>query len=155
MFKKINRKSRKIMTALASAPVFKKQGHVKARRTSIGEKITTTLANGSKETVNTANKNDWLVTNPSFEQYIISQKKFFARYESTEQDGIYQAKGFCRAIQNPFKEPIQIMASWGEPQNGGEDCMIADVCDEKGKHMGGEPYLIDAKAFAKTYKIYK
>jgi hypothetical protein len=48
--------------------------------------------------------------------------------------------------------PIEIMASWGSPQTGGADCMIADTCDEDGSNMGGEPYLIDADAFAETYK---
>ena len=92
------------------------------------------------------------MTNPSGEQYIISEQKFFSRYEATETEGVYSAKGFCRAIKNPFGEPIEIMASWGSPQTGDENCMIADTCDENGANMGGEPYLIDGAAFAKTYK---
>lgn len=151
-FEKIDRKSPKIMEALASATVFKKQGRVRAHRAEAGEKITTTLASGSKETVNTANEGDWIVTNPSGEQYIISREKFESRYEPTDEDGIYGAKGHCRAIVNPFGKPIEIMASWGEPQTGNERCMIADTCDENGENMGGEPYLIDADAFAETYK---
>jgi hypothetical protein len=49
---------------------------VQARRAKVGEQITTTLASGAKETVNTANEGDWIVTNPSGEQYIISQTVF-------------------------------------------------------------------------------
>lgn len=151
MFKKIDRKASEILEALAQAPLFKKQGQVQARPAVPGEKITTTLASGAQETVNTANEGDWVMTNPSGEQYIISEKKFFGRYEATVEDGVYQAKGYCRAIKNPFGEPIEIMASWGVPQTGDENCMIADVSDAEGK-LEGEPYLIEAAAFAETYK---
>lgn len=151
-FDKIDRKSPEIMTALSNASVFRKQGQVRAHRAEVGEQITTTLASGSKETVNTANEGDWVVTNPSGEQYIISREKFESRYEPTDEDGVYRAKGHCRAIVNPFGKPIEIMASWGEPQTGDERCMIADTCDENGENMGGEPYLIDADAFAETYQ---
>ena len=149
---KIDRKAPEIMQALAEAPLFKKQGQVKARPAVPGEKVTTTLASGANETVNTANEGDWVMTNPSGEQYIISEKKFFGRYEATDEAGVYSAKGYCRAIKNPFGEPIEIMASWGEPQTGDENCMVADTCDENGENMGGEPYLIEAKAFEETYR---
>ena len=43
------------------------------------------------------------------------------------------------------------MASWGSPQTGDQRCLIADTCDATGK-ADGEPYLIDADAFAETYK---
>jgi len=152
MFEKIDRKAPEIMEALANAQVFKKQGQVNARPAVVGEGITTTLESGAKETENTAQEGDWIMTNPSGEQYIISEKKFFGRYEATSEDGVYKAKGSCRAVVNPFGKPIEIMASWGSPQTGGADCMIAETCDEDGSNMGGEPYLIDADAFAKTYK---
>ena len=152
MFKKIDRKAPEIMEALANAQVYKKQGQVNARLAVVGEGITTTLESGAKETENTAQEGDWIMTNPSGEQYIISEKKFFDRYEATSEDGVYGAKGSCRAIVNPFGKPIEIMASWGSPQTGTADCMIADTCNEDGSNMGGEPYLIDADAFAKTYK---
>lgn len=147
----IDRKSPEILKALAIAPVFKKQGRVTARLATAGEEITTTLKDGSKETVNKAAEGDWIVTNPSGEQYIISGKKFLSRYEATSEPNVYSAKGYCRAIKNPFIIPITIWASWGAPQNGNEHCMIADTCDAKGK-ADGEPYLIDADAFADTYK---
>lgn len=146
-----DRKSQEIMNALKSAPIFKKQGHVNARPATAGEEITTTLKDGKKETVNKAGEGDWIVTNPSGEMYIISGKKFLGRYEATRKDGVYAAKGYCRAITNPFGRPIEIMASWGSPQTGDERCLIADTCDASGK-VDGEPYLIDADAFAKTYK---
>lgn len=150
-FTKIDRKSPEILQALAGGGLYKKQGRVNARPAVPGEQITTTLASGAKETVNTANEGDWVMTNPSGEQYIISEKKFFGRYEVTDESGVYAAKGYCRAIKNLFGKPIEIMASWGEPQTGDENCMIADTCDAEGK-TDGEPYLIEAQAFAQTYK---
>ena len=147
----IERKSTEILSALSSAPVFKKQGQVNARPATKGEAVTTTLASGVKETENTANEGDWIVTNPSGEQYIISGKKFEDRYESTETEGVYAARGYCRAIPNPFGESIEIMASWGSPQTGDEHCLIADVCDAN-SNMDNEPYLIEGDAFGQTYK---
>lgn len=152
-FQKIDRKSTKIMTALAGAPVYKKQGLVKARPATPGEEVRTTLQGGAEETVNRANDGDWVVTNPSGERYIIAEKKFLGRYEQTNEAGVYAAKGFCRAIPNPFGTPIEIMASWGSPQTGDERCLIADTCDASGK-VDGEPYLIDSNAFAVTYKEF-
>lgn len=150
-YKQIDRKAGDIMAAISNAPVFKKQGLVSAHKASAGEEVITTLNSGAQETVNTANEGDWIVTNPSGEKYIISPEKFENRYESTADFGVYQAKGFCRAILNPFEEPIEIMASWGSPQTGDENCMIADTCDANG-NVDGEPYLIDGPAFAETYK---
>lgn len=147
----VDRKSPAIMAALASAQIFKKQGVVSARSATIGETIVTTLESGAQETVNTAKEGDWVMTNPSGEQYLISEQKFFSRYEPTAKSGVYSAKGYCRAIKNPFNAPIEIMASWGSPQTGNEVCMIADTCDKDG-NVGGEPYLIDGDVFAKTYK---
>jgi hypothetical protein len=151
MFEHVDRKAPGIMGALAEAPIFKKQGRVQARPAVEGEVIVTKLASGAEETTNAAKAGDWVMTNPSGEQYIIGEQKFFARYEPTDEDGVYQAKGYCRAIKNPHGKPIEIMASWGSPQTGDADCMIADTCDEHGENMGGEPYLIEAAAFAETY----
>jgi len=150
-FQSIDRKSPEIMEALANAPIYKKQGRVEARPATPGEEITTTLEGGAKETVNKAGEGDWIMTNPGGEQYIISEKKFLGRYEATDENGVYSAKGYCRAITNPFGKSIEIMASWGSPQTGDERCLIADTCDASGK-VDGEPYLIDANAFSKTYK---
>ena len=150
-FTKVDRKAQEIMSALAEAPIYKKQGRVQARPAVPGETSTTVLASGAKETVNTAKDGDWIMTNPSGEQYIISGEKFFDRYEATAEEGVYSAKGYCRAIKNPFGEPIEIMASWGEPQTGDANCMLADICDAEGK-LDGEPYIIEATVFAETYK---
>lgn len=151
-FTKIDRKSADVLAALAVAPVFKKQGTVKARQAAEGEQVATVMASGHTETTNTAKAGDWVVTNPNGEQYVIGSEKFESRYEATEESGVYAARGYCRAIENPFGYSIEIMASWGSPQSGDEKCMIADTCDVAGI-LTGEPYLIEAEAFAKTYAL--
>lgn len=153
---KVDRRSPKIIAALNQSPVyiFKKQGLVKARPAMAKEIVVTRLKNGVKETTNIACNNDWIVTNPLGEQYIISEEKFFNRYSKTSQAGIYKANGYCRAIKNIFGRPIKIIAAWGTPQIGDKNCLIADTCGADGR-PDNEPYLIEAKAFAKTYKIYK
>ncbi len=151
---KVDRKSPEIMEALKNAPIYKKFGEVKARQAVAGEKITTILESGQKETENTANEGDFIVTNPGGEEYIISEKKFLSRYEGTDKEGIYGARGFCKAIKNPYGKPVEIIASWGEAQVGDENAFFADVCDEQG-NAEGEPYIIEGNAFANTYKAYE
>ncbi len=154
VFYKVDRKAVHILAALAEAPIFKKVGLVQARRAFEGEEIITRLTNGTEETINIAKAGDWVITNPSGEEYLIDQEKFFAQYEPSNMEGSYEAKGYCRAVRNPFGKPIEIRALWGAIQTGDENCMIADVCDEKGENMELEPYLIDNKAFEETYVRY-
>lgn len=151
-FLRIDQKAEEITAALNSSPIYKKHGLVHARPAQQGETVETILVDGTVETVNVGNEDDWVVTNPSGERYIISSMKFQNRYTPLQEEGVYEANGLCRAITNPFNTPIEIMASWGELQTGDENCMIADVCDENG-NLAGEPYLIDGNAFKQTYTI--
>lgn len=147
----VDRMAPQVLAGLQTAPIFKKQGTVQARAAKVDEKITTTLEDGTVETKNTAKKGDWLVTNPGGEQYLVPGHKFKARYEESDTPGTFNAKGHCRAIRNPFGTPVEIMASWGSPQQGDEDCWFADVCDADG-NGDSSPYLIAADAFSQTYK---
>jgi hypothetical protein len=110
------------------------------------------LNDGREETANSDKGGDVVVTNPTGEQYILSAETFASRYIATNEDGVYSANGYVRAITNPFEAPIEISASWGEPQYGDEECLILDICDHEGNNMAGEPYLIDVKVFSETYK---
>lgn len=148
----IDRKSKEILQALAAAPLYKKIDTVKARPATAGEVIHTIVNDKKVETTNVAKETDFVVTNASGEQYIISAETFFSRYEASKDEGVYTATGYCRAIKNPAGEPIEIFASWGEPQYGDEHCFIADICNSEGEAMAGEPYIIDATAFATTYR---
>ena len=152
-YKHIDRKSPEILEALKKAPVYQKKGTVLARKAVVGEKVITILSGGSKETENIAGEDAWAVTNPSGEEYLISEKKFFSRYSKTDAPGVFKACGYCKAIRNPFGKPIEIMASWGSPQTGEADCFISDVCDSTGTMMDIEPYLIDGEVFFETYEL--
>lgn len=149
-FRAIDRFGQAIAKALDQSPIYKKQGQVNAQPAIAGQLVVTIIGDG-KETQNVAKPGDWVVTNPSGEQYLVSNEKFQDRYEAAEKPSVYNAKGYCRAIVNPFDFPIKIMASWGEPQTGGIDCMIVDTCDVEGRR-DNEPYLIDGAVFAKTYR---
>lgn len=154
----VDRHDERIMSGLEEAPVYKKQGEVNATIAKGGEVVVTKLADGSTETRNTANEGDAIITNPGGEQYIIGADKFGKRYEpkmgedGKPVDGVFSAKGYCKAIDNPFGSPITMMASWGEMQNGARDAKIADTYEIETRKLGGEPYIIGRAEFMQTYK---
>ena len=145
----IDRKSPEILEALCAAPLYKKQGSVRARPAVVGEKVRTLLMVNRTETENRAEEDDWAVTNPDGETYLIPGRRFRSLYEEGS-DGTFLARGYVRAIKNPFGTSIEILASWGHLQYGDQDCMIADSCDAEG-NIEGEPYLIDRVAFEHTF----
>ncbi|MDD5068828.1 MAG: PGDYG domain-containing protein [Candidatus Pacebacteria bacterium] len=153
-FKEINRHAPEIMQGLENAPIFKKQGEMRAEIAKGGEEIITKLTDGTTETKNVAKAGDAIITNPGGERYVIDGIKFAKRYEpKAGEPGVYSAKGYCKAIDNPFNSPVTMMASWGEMQNGAADCLIADTYDIDTKAMGGEPYIIARAEFNQTYKL--
>jgi hypothetical protein len=117
-----------------------------------GELIVTRLKDGTVETANVAAPGDWIVTNPGGEEYVPGNEKFLKRYEPKPgQSGVFIAKGYCKAVKNPFNEPIRMMASWNEMQSGGADCIIAVVYDMESKKDDNEPYIIGVAEFSETY----
>ncbi|MEI6054396.1 MAG: PGDYG domain-containing protein [Candidatus Saccharibacteria bacterium] len=137
---------------LAEAPVYFKKARVEARQVAEREEVVTTLADGTKETVNIAEPGDVIVTNPGGEKYVRKIEKFRARYEPTSQEGIFQAKGMVHIIKNPTGRAIEIMAPWGEKQVGDADCMIAAACDlEQPDGLGVSRYIIGCQEFLDTY----
>lgn len=151
-YRVIDRKSPEILEALRDAPVYEKQALVRARRVKDDERVETTLADGTHETSNIAHEGDWVVTNPAGEEYVVPAGEFDARYDATGTEGVYQAKGSCRALPNPYGAPIEIEASWGESMRGDEYCYIVDSCAPDGS-PAGEPYLIAGPVFAATYRL--
>jgi hypothetical protein len=154
----VSRHDPKIIEELSTAPIYKKQGEVKALIAQGGEVIVTKLADGSTETTNTANPGDAIVTNPGGEQYIVQASTFERRYETkigpdgTPEAGTYSARGYIRAINNPFASRIAMMAEWGQMQEGDEDAKIADIYDDKTGTLAGQPYIIGKEEFGQTYK---
>jgi len=137
---------------LARAAIFAKKGEFKAQKVKEREEISTVLADGTVETVNWAEIGDMIVTNPDGERYILNSIEFGKRYRPTSQGSVYTSKGMIRAIVNPTGRPIEIMASWGDPQFGAADCIIATVYDEKcPDEIGSRRYIIGGQEFADTY----
>ena len=137
---------------LATAEIYAKKAEVGLRPATPGEAIITTLADGTVETSNTAGENDVIVTNPGGEEYIISAEKAAGRYEPTDVEGVFRAKGMARIVQNNTGSPVTIMAPWGEPQNGGPDCYFATVYDpENPDEVSSDRYIIGADEYAETY----
>ncbi len=147
----IDKNSPELTELLAKAPLYKKFAKVRARKAIDGETITTTLTDGKIETVNTANLGDWVVTNPSGEEYLLGHEKFTSRYTQTSELGIYQSHEYCQAVANPFLKPIEIVASWGAIQRGDPNCFLAIACN-KNAIQNGELYLIDYESFIETYE---
>jgi hypothetical protein len=150
---KIDVKDPALVRALQAAPIYQKRSPIKGRLAVPGERIVTVLPNGIEETVNVAKAGDVVVTNPDGESYILPEPTYRRRYGELG-DAVCPTRAFCRAIINPHEKPIEIDAPWGAPEFGGADCLIADDCEENGV-IYGEPYLIDATAFAHTYVPHK
>lgn len=141
---------------LGGAPVFAKKGKVQARVAAEREEVRTTLADGTEETVNVAEPGDVVVTNPGGERYVLKADNFAKRYEATEEEGVFRAKGMARAVANPTGTDIEIMAPWGEPQYGGPDCMVATVFDpDQPDVIGADRYIIGGEEFAETYAPFE
>jgi len=150
----IDRHDERIIEGLKESPTYKKQGSVRAEVALGGEVVETILNDGTVESINTAEEGDFVVTNPTGEKYILKPEIFHARNEKDRnKEGVYIARGYCKAIENPFEQPISMMASWGGTQNGAEDCIVADVYDVEANEAAGEPYIIGREQFEETYKL--
>jgi hypothetical protein len=137
---------------LAEAGKYAKNGQVQARAAVPGEQVTTVLDDGAVETVNMAKENQVVITNPGGEEYIIDSEKFAGRYQATDQEGIFKAKGSVRAFRNQTGRPIQIVAPWGQPQYGDEYCMLATPYDpEEPDEISPDRYIIAHEEFLETY----
>lgn len=135
---------------LKASPVFQKQVLVTAEKVNSIQQVITLVNNSYVEAENTAYPGDWIVTNPGGEKYILSEITFKARYDSTEKEGVYRAKGKIKAVLNPYKKDITIIAPWGKEQHGAADCYVAALFDEE-DIISTHRYLIEHEAFHQTY----
>ena len=125
---------------------FEKFTKIKARPAQPGEVIETITADG-KETMNTANEGDFVVSNlgGSGEEYILGGDKLAKRYREIG-NGIYQATGECRGVTYNGPE-TSFQASWGQPMVLKPGDMIVTPLPQK-----GEVYRIARQEFESTYK---
>ena len=125
---------------------FEKFTKIKARPAQPGEVVETITADG-KETMNTANEGDFVVSNlgGSGEEYILGGDKLAKRYKEIG-NGIYQATGECRGVTYNGPE-TSFQASWGQPMVLKPGDMIVTPLPQK-----GEVYRIARQEFESTYK---
>lgn len=95
---------------------------------------------------------EWIATNPLQQagdranNYPIPDETFQKKYVSTDQPGVFRAKGMGRIIQNDTGRPVKIEAPWGGEQNGDANCYFCvnydpaqpDVVDENDRYILSE-----------------
>ena len=111
---------------------FAKFARIQAQCAEGGEVIETILADGTKETTNTANAGDWIVTNPGGEKYIVPAAKFPKKYEPCPElgDGWYKPTGGGQKFLE-LTEDTTFICSWGEEQHikAGGFVNVTDLSD--------------------------
>jgi hypothetical protein len=148
----IDRHSPELSAALDHGQLYRKMAEIRAERADRETSVVTVLRDGTRETSNRAMPGDYIVTGVGGERYVMKPSTFAARYAPKPgEDGVYVALGHIVAVENPYARPIVIMASWGEKQHAGADCMIADIFDSRTRRREGQPYLIARAEFDKTY----
>lgn len=108
-----------LLAKQAEVKQYRKVAKVNAVRGQLGQKVITKMKNGLDETENFVKINsetgevDWIVTNPSGEQYIVSHSTFKEKYELVaDENGFHKAKGgIVKAVQ--IDESIAFLAPWG------------------------------------------
>lgn len=147
----------RIAAELGQTPIrARKIGYVAARRAASSERVET-YADG-KETTNTAQPGDFIVTNLSpgreplrdrdghMNVYVITAERFAALYEHTSEKSahgpIYRAKGVVSALALPGG--FDILAPWGERQTGASGYLLLN---------GDEVYGSSAAQFDATYEV--
>lgn len=124
--------------------VARKIAKIKAIQATENTVIETVMKDGHKETINVASPGDYIVTNPSGEQYVIKEKDFDKRYKSLG-EGVYQSLGspvsVCELDIN-----VKFKAPWGE-----------DMYIKEGGYLiinkPDDIYGIQKEEFYETYEI--
>lgn len=96
---------------------YAKFARIQAVQAQGGEAIETILADGTRETTNTANAGDWIVTNPGGEQYIVPGAKFPKKYEPAPEigEGWFKPTGGVQKFME-LSEDTSFVCSWDEEQ---------------------------------------
>lgn len=140
--------SPEITAAFEAAPIYAKLGRATARPAVAGEVIDSILSNGHKQTSRTAVEGEVVLTYENGEQVIQEPDVFSSRWEPTEQEGIYRAKGLSRIIPNPTGRDFTVVTHWGL-QEGKADYLLAAVYDP------ANPDVISDDRYAIGREVYE
>ena len=126
------------------ARLARKCARVRARQATRAEEVASVMEDGFRETRNEARPGDYIVQNPSGEEYVTAKDTFEERYRQTEQQNVYEP------ISPPVKvveldENVCFEAPWGEEMRirAGGVLILRD---------SGEIYGIQRDEFQKTYE---
>jgi hypothetical protein len=131
----------------SKAPVYRKTAVLKKSQVKIAKarQEVVTLIRGVEETRNVARAGDRIITGDHGERYVVRKRKFASLYEPHPSGrGAYRSKARVRGLT--LAENTEIIAPWGERQRAVKGGMIV--------RRIGRPrdiYLIEARAFARTY----
>ena len=139
-----------VETAVANRVVeiknYAKFARIQAIQAKGGEKIETVLADGTKETTNTAAAGDWIVTNPGGERYVVAAAKFPKKYEPCPElgEGWFKPTGGVQKFMTAPRD-FNFICSWNEEQfiAAGGFINITDL---------GDIYGVAREEFLSTYK---
>lgn len=106
-------------------------------------KVVTVTSDG-KETENTAQNGDIVMSGPSAEKYVIKQAKFSKMYQGKIGEDVVPEQNPRMVAEYTGKEPVTFKASWGED-------MILKPGDYLVKEGEGAYYRIAKKEYEQTY----
>lgn len=128
---------------------YTKTVRVKARKGTVGDILVTRMKSGLVETVNTVKHDgDFILTNPSGEEYIIPKATFEAKYNPVPNEQSEYSPKPSPQLFLRINESISFTAPWGEAMNiaaGG----FLNVTDIKKKDV----YGIQKEEFLETYSL--
>jgi len=150
---------------------YSKFGDILVREAKIEEIVETYTPDGKLETTNKAVLGDFIIRNPTGEEYVLTKEKFLVRYDPTDKKetingkeyGIFVPKGRCRGViftkelAAELNLPLDnneffFMAIWKEPMRATIGDMLVSPLDDAG-NIGKEVYRIEKTSFEKTYKL--
>ncbi len=126
---------------------YQKIGNVQYRISEEVELIDT-IIDGVKETSNTAEPGDYVITGTKGEQYIIKPNTFKKRYEVITSEVAKPTGKFYGVVYNgTFGDEFEFKATWGQQMI----CNIGDMLGSPDEEIS-EVYRIELESFIQTYE---
>lgn len=149
---KIDLFSPEITAAFAEATIFAKTEQALVRPAVPGEVITSIPSGNHEQTSRIAKENEVVLTYASNGEQVIQEASVFAsRWEPTEEEGIFRAKGLSRIIPNPTGQDFITETDWGVQENKA-DYLLACVYDpENPDVISSDRYAIAREVFERTF----
>ena len=124
---------------------------IKARRGLVGEHIITRMADGYIESeFYIKNSDDYVVTNPNGEEFVVSNEAFQERYvPDPEKEGVYIPRSLPQEML-PLDEDVEFTAPWGKVMRIRAGGVLNITRKDEGYIYGIQP-----TEFAQTYKKFE